>query len=394
MSDHFSGPRALAGPPADITDFYAFPSPQTAGAWCFVLDVHPMATADTSFSDAISYNVRLRPLSPPAGPTGTFGLGDEPDEVTFAVTFDAAEGGRQVGRVVASRGAASPFHGGPPPVTEPPVPFVVGDTAGAEDGGMRVYAGLRSDPFFIDLRQFQQSIQTGTSAFDGHGTNSIPGADVLAIVVEVDVATWLPGTGGATLWAAAGETVVSAGIPVRLERTGRPEVKNALLQWRQFDELNSDIELRDLYNLEDPFHMGKDYLRAYRSRLNANLAALDRLDGSVDWTPDAEGNHPLTALLLDDYLVIDVSKPYQEDSFFEIESAVRAGRPHATCGGRSLNDDVMDTLYTLLLAAGVGGRISDGVDQATVRAGVEFPYLAPANAVGAPLAPAKQDGAP
>ena len=44
--------------------------------------------------------------------------------------------------------------------------------------------------------------------------------------------------------AAAGETVVSAGIPVRLERTGRPEVRNALLQWRQFDKLNSDIELR------------------------------------------------------------------------------------------------------------------------------------------------------
>ncbi len=95
-----------------------------------------------------------------------------------------------------------------------------------------------------------------------------------------------------------------------------------------------------------------------------------------------------------DYLVIDVSKPYQEDSFFEIESAVRAGRPHQTCGGRSLNDDVMDTLYTLLLAAGAGGRISDGVDQATVRAGVKFPYLAPANAVGAPLALAKHDGAP
>jgi hypothetical protein len=28
MSDHISGPRALADPIADITDVYAFPSPE------------------------------------------------------------------------------------------------------------------------------------------------------------------------------------------------------------------------------------------------------------------------------------------------------------------------------------------------------------------------------
>lgn len=31
MSDHFSGPGALAGPAADITDFYVFPSFERPG---------------------------------------------------------------------------------------------------------------------------------------------------------------------------------------------------------------------------------------------------------------------------------------------------------------------------------------------------------------------------
>jgi hypothetical protein len=31
MSDHFWGPRAIAGPAADITDRWAFPSPQRLG---------------------------------------------------------------------------------------------------------------------------------------------------------------------------------------------------------------------------------------------------------------------------------------------------------------------------------------------------------------------------
>ena len=31
MSDHFSGPRALAGPAGDICDVYTFPSPERPG---------------------------------------------------------------------------------------------------------------------------------------------------------------------------------------------------------------------------------------------------------------------------------------------------------------------------------------------------------------------------
>jgi hypothetical protein len=39
----------------------------------------------------------------------------------------------------------------------------------------------------------------------------------------------------------------------------------------------------------------------------------------------------------------------------------------------------MDTLFTLLVNAGNGPTIRDGIDHATVRASRTFPYLAPPN---------------
>jgi len=120
--------------------------------------------------------------------------------------------------------------------------------------------------------------------------------------------------------------------------------------------------------------------RAVPGRLNANLAFWDGLDGKTDWPASADGAHPLTALILADYLVVDVTKPYAEHgSFLEIELAARRGEAHQTCGGRAPNDDVMDTIFTLLVNAGNGPVIRDGVDQATRPASRAFPYLASSN---------------
>jgi hypothetical protein len=163
---------------------------------------------------------------------------------------------------------------------------------------------------------------------------------------------------------------------------GRPEIKNMLMADKQYDKVNRNLEVRDLYNLEDPFHMSRDYLDVYRARLDANLHVWDRLDGTIDWPLGPEGEHPLTSLLLADYLIVDISKPYATDTAFEIELAALAGREHQTCGGRSFNDDAMDPLFTLY-ACGLSGRqVSQSVAQATVQASDVFPFLAPPNVPG------------
>ena len=223
-----------------------------------------------------------------------------------------------------------------------------------------------------------ESQKTGRLAFKEVGTNTAIGFNVLSIVVEVDCRPWLR-SGYGPLLAVVGETVVAGKLPIRIERIGRPEIKNVILQLKQFDQVNRDLEVRDLYNLEDAFHMSKDYGDVYRARMHANLAMHDRLDGKTDWPLGPDGVHPLTELLLADYLVVDITKPYAADSFFEIEQATLGGRAHQTCGGRSLNDDVIDKVLTLLVNGGKGPRVSDGVDRPQTPVSDVFPLPGTAN---------------
>ncbi len=199
--------------------------------------------------------------------------------------------------------------------------------------------------------------------------------NVLSIVLELDVATVLgPDTG--PLLGVIGETLTSGGHPVRLERMGRAEIKNFIMQTKKFDPVNRDLEIRDLYNAEDAFTLSQDYVGAYRARLNANLAFFDRLDGKTDWPPDEQGVHPLTELLLADFLVVDTSKPFSDGRASSRSSAPcsPAARTPPAAAGRP-DDDIVDTLYTLLVGGLDGPRISDGVDRPTQPAARSFPYL-------------------
>src|SRR5918993_1130886 len=160
----------------------------------------------------------------------------------------------------------------------------------------------------------------------------LDGKNVLSLVVELDLGL----LEGAELVGVVAETLTRGRFNVRLERVGRPEVKNMMLGPKQFDQVNRDLEIRDLYNMEDAFHLGESYQGAYRARVNANLAFWDGLDGTIDWPTGANGDHPLTNVVLDDFLVVDGTKPYAErGSFLEIELAARRGEDHGTCGGRA-----------------------------------------------------------
>ena len=153
-----------------------------------------------------------------------------------------------------------------------------------------------------------------------------------------------------------------------------------MLAPKEFDPVNQDLEIRDLYNMEDAFHLGDSYGGAYRARLNANLAFWDGLDGKVDWStgrgrqPSADGTGSRR---------LPRGRRHQALRRAGLVPRDRARRPkrepHQTCGGRALNDDVMDTIFTQLVNGGNGPTIRDGVDAATCPATSTFPYLAPPN---------------
>jgi len=374
MSDHISGPRALAEPVADITDVYAFPSPSRAGCLVLVMNTLPFASPSALFSDGLLYRFRLRAVVPPGGAAPARLTAVGPDELVLDCVFTSPTDAPGSG-AVEQRGTCTSQGG-------QSVTFSVNDTGGGSGNGLRVFAGVRWDPFIMDAPAALKTIATGELSFTDPGSIFLDGKNVLGLVIEVD-STLLPA--GALLGVVA-ETLTRGTFNVRIERVGRPEVKNLMLAPKQFDTVNRDLEIRDLYNMEDAFALGDSYHSAYQARLDANLAFWDGLDGELDWPAAGNGRHPLTDLMLADYLVVDVTKPYREQgSFFEIERATLRGENHETCGGRTLNDDVMDTLFTQLINAGNGPTIRDGVDRAT-RPGLRtFPYLAPPNPNPPPL---------
>ena len=77
MSDHNSGPRALADPVVDITDVYAFPSPAQPGVLVLVLNVFPSAEPAALFSDAVDYRFRLRPVTIGRETAAAFTVGEQ-----------------------------------------------------------------------------------------------------------------------------------------------------------------------------------------------------------------------------------------------------------------------------------------------------------------------------
>src|ERR1700678_2887970 len=138
MGDHFSSPRVFDDPAADIADVYVFPSPDRPGHVVLVLTVFPSATVTSLFSDALTYRLRIRPVTV-AGPGAGSGYVVSEDEWTFDFTFsgDGVGGLAQAGRLVTPGGQE--------------VLFRVGDAMTAQSPDLRVYAGVRLDPFFIAL---------------------------------------------------------------------------------------------------------------------------------------------------------------------------------------------------------------------------------------------------
>ena len=356
MSDHFSGPAVMGDPAVDITDFYAFPSPERPGNLVLIMDVFPLANSESFFSDVLTYRFRLRPLAA-SGSSVTTGAAEYTVDITFS---DVPEGTSvQKGNVVTSEGREARF--------------VVGEPF--EKDGLRIFAGLVSDPFFMDVEAAIRTDMSGKLSFNT-ATNTVHFRDVLSIVVEVPFASILEGFYGATLIAALSENIVTRrGKPIRIERVGRPEIKNFVLASPMHDPRTKGVELRDLYNKEDAFALRREYRPLYESRIDANLAFFDGLDGKTAWPLGTDGRHPLRDILIGDFLILDLAHVFAPGKFLEIERSLVDRRPHESAGGRWLDDDILDEMLTLFVNGGRGERLGDGVHAPSKPASLSFPYV-------------------
>ena len=152
MSDHISGPRALADPIADITDVYAFPSPERPGS--------PRARHEHAADGQAVRPVLRRPALPlpaatarPAGAAATGGS-----------SSPATDGVRPRLRLLRPATTSPSGHrcrtAPAPPRPGSTVSFRVNDPEGGAGHGIRVFAGARWDPFIMDARAALATIAT------------------------------------------------------------------------------------------------------------------------------------------------------------------------------------------------------------------------------------------
>ena len=360
MSDHVDGPRSIGEPAADLTDLFAFTSPENPARIVLAMGVFPYAGENAIFSNVIDYSIAVRRVTV-AGVGNAAKFQPADDEIRFSFRFEALK--RDAAGKAIQRGVCK-LPGGRE------LPLTVNDETGAStpDGDFRAFAGLRSDPFYIGL-------DTGTLE---KVPNQLQHNNVLCMVVEFDTSRMLDPAKG-SLFGAIAETIppqqrnrIAPPIP-RIDWVGRPEQTNVRLN---NPALSGIDDLRDLWNQQPPFAIPKELQPMFLKRLKDSFAEWDMRDGKADWTPDALAAN--ANVFLDDFLLFDVAKPINDQSHLEIEKSTIDGRPYQTGGGRTVDANVFDILLTWLvnhdrkfLQGGATGATKPGMKV--------FPYFATPN---------------
>src|SRR5215510_2117115 len=360
MSDHVDGPRSIGDPPADLTDLFAFTSPENPGRTVLAMCVFPYAGENAIFSNVIDYSIAIRRVTV-AGVGNAAKFQPADDEIRFSFRFETLKRDA-VGKAI-QRGVCKL-----PGRRE--LSLTVNDETGAStpEGDVRAFAGLRCDPFYIGL-------DTGTLE---KVPNQLQHNNVLCMVVEFDTRRTLDPTKG-SLFGAIAETVPPqqrnriAPPVARIDWVGRPEHTNVRLN---NPGLSGIDDLRDLWNQQTPFAIPRDLQPMFLKRLKDSFAEWDMRDGKADWTPDALAAN--ANVFLDDFLLFDVAKPITDQSHLEIEKSTIGGRPYQTGGGRTVDANVFDILLTWLvnhdreiLRGGATGATKPGMKV--------FPYFATPN---------------
>jgi Polyketide cyclase / dehydrase and lipid transport/Domain of unknown function (DUF4331) len=361
MSDHIDGPRSIGDPSADVTDLFAFTSPESPARTVLAMCVFPSAGENAIFSNVIDHSIVVRRVTV-AGVGNAAKFQPTDNEIRFSFRFEVLQ--RDTAGNVIQRGLCT-LPGGRE------LSFTVNDEKGAStpEGDVRVFAGLRSDPFYLawiasELKKVPNLLQHD---------------NVLCMAVEFDAGRALDPEKG-SLFGVIAETVPARQPPgrvshpvARIDWVGRPEQTNIRLS---NPGLSRADDLRDLWNQQTPFALSKKLQPLFLQRLKDSFAEWDMRDGKADWAPEALAAN--ANIFLDDFLLFDVTKPITDQSHLEIEKSTLYGRPYQSGGGRTIDTNVIDILLTWLVNHD-REFLQGGATGATKPGGKVFPYFATPN---------------
>jgi uncharacterized protein DUF4331 len=349
-SDHLDTPTVIADPAADIGDLYAWTSDSRLNL--------VMTIVAAKFSDQLRYAFHVDSGRHVGATTVTVNIDCEFDA---ANRIDCRAGDDRV------RGDAS-------------------GTAGlaSERRHLRVFAGVRDDPFFNNVRGTRAALDVAGAALqagvsrdtagcprfdaptvariadewrhtEGHAaTNLLAGWKTAALVISVDLAVVNRGGSRLGVWA----TVSHDGAT--LDRMGRALTGNALLG--TFETADASNRRKEQYN-----RAPRDGWAAFAPDIARNLAIYDGFDGqcgnqwlAVQNAADPTRYDALARLLADDRLWVNsTARDCRQYLAAEFDFV---GALNGDCGGRTPTYDAVD-VFRSLLANGTTSGLPDGVDR-------------------------------
>lgn len=375
-SDHDDGEVDIKGRAVNLTDVFVYrekdQNPGAAeGDLVFTMNSNPRSLARFQyyFSTTALYQFHITQV----GDVNSTPTGRSDIILRFAFSPPNNRGMQAVAVTVIRNGtetvAKTTVNGGLI-ATTPLNSNAVLNTVPVGGSNLTVFAGLREDPFFLDVEQFFRAragaLGMGPQVGFREPNQAIDftkGYNVNTIAVRVPKALLQAGTGANTfdVWSTIAIRDGAGGFK-QFERLARPLINEGLIVTPAFLEAFNNIPPRlDLSGAAAPV----------RQEAVATLNALDLLDGRDNVDPNA-----IAGAFLPDVMRIDTTKPSGYASATNSQGSL--------IGGRLLTDDVVD----ITLGALVGSPVSDNVSyngtpgnpaQGHKPLEPSFPYLAQPN---------------
>ncbi len=395
-SSHREAPAIAEDQFADNTDVYAFISPNNPDNLVMVANYVPLLIPHSGpnfyrFSDNVRYEILIDTdgdahadtiyhwvfhTTTANGSTFLYNTGPitslSDDTLNVRQTFDLYKayideyGYKAVDKIVEDAPIA-PWHVGDRSFPEDSYEDVAREAITPTSDGGQVFAGPRDEPFFVDLHVFDLLGVAGTPTTDGVNVMSL----VLEVPIEGLMAHDRPAAGDTSpesvvgIYARAKRPIVTVRTPYGydVEFGGFQQVSR--LGWPLINEVVIPLQDKDVFNRSHP---AQDVANFGAYILDPELPGLLNavLGAGCAPTPD-DGRLDIVGLLSPngtaaaDLLRINIT---------EGQTFADGGFPN----GRTLEDDVTDTLLTVV--CNNGAPLGDGVDDNDLAFFTEMPYLA------------------
>jgi hypothetical protein len=419
-SSHREAPAIALDPSADLTDFYAFVSPEDPSKVVFIVNSNPLELPGGGpnfhrFDDDVTYNVACDNEGDGLEDVGfsvrfettynlpgefLYNVGDiaNPANVNHTQTMDVVRVDGGVRTTIVTDAPVGPANVGvlsdptdaytPESTALSPLTASLITTAGA----YRVFAGPRQEGFYVDLERTFDLLNLANA----DNSNTLLGYNVHSIAIEAPLASLLNVSDAPVqneviaCWAGTTRpkrTIrvtdgnhVDGGIPVQVARLGNPLVNEVVIPISHKDIFNGSEPKNDLQFLSfvtDPI------LPVYMEAILGipNPGSFDAglgIGGREDLVLAFLTGHPALGTLPDSY-VLGGAIPGEPGKVFGAFEALRLDLGNPNSGfpnGRLVTDDVVDVALSAMAGLLIDGTtVSDGVDASGLYFLDTFPFL-------------------